>query len=155
MLRFSVVIDPQGAFFIIFAPLMEMSEPPRRPAVGTPGTVGWHELMAADLESDFAFYSKIFGWTKGDVHDMGKMGPYQMFNVDGKTVGGMMTKPPEAPVVCWNYYIQVDGAEAAVEKIKASGGQVFHGPAEVPGGSWIVQGMDPQGAVFSLVSSSK
>jgi predicted enzyme related to lactoylglutathione lyase len=24
---------------------------------------------------------------------------------------------------------------------------------EVPGGSWIVQGLDPQGAMFSLVST--
>lgn len=155
MLRFSVVIDPQGAPFIIFAPLMGMNEPPKRPAMGAPGTIGWHELMAGDLEPAFTFYSKMFGWTKGDVHDMGPMGPYQMFNVDGVTVGGMMTKPAQAPGVFWNYYIQVDSADAAVEKIKAGGGQVFHGPAEVPGGSWIVQGMDPQGAAFSLVSSKK
>ncbi len=155
MLRFSVVIDPQGAPFIIFAPLPGMTGSPQRPAMGDIGTVSWHELMAADLETDFAFYSKVFGWTRGDVHDMGQMGPYQMFNADGKTIGGMMSKPPQAPGVFWNYYIQVESAQAAVDKIKATGGQVFHGPAEVPGGSWIVQGMDPQGGMFSLVSSSK
>ena len=38
------------------------------------------------------------------------------------------------------------GADA----VKANGGQVLHGPVEVPGGDWIVQCMDPQGAVFSL-----
>ena len=27
------------------------------------------------------------------------------------------------------------------------------GPHEVPGGSWIVQAMDPQGAAFALVST--
>ena len=39
-----------------------------------------------------------------------------------------------------------------VERLKASGGKVVNGPMEVPGGSWIVQGLDPQGAMFSLVS---
>lgn len=27
------------------------------------------------------------------------------------------------------------------------------GPMEVPGGEWIIQGMDPQGAVFALVGA--
>ena len=31
------------------------------------------------------------------------------------------------------------------------GGQVLNGPMEVPGGGWIVQCMDPQGAMFALV----
>jgi predicted enzyme related to lactoylglutathione lyase len=37
--------------------------------------------------------------------------------------------------------------------VKANGGQVINGPMEVPGGSWIVQGKDPQGAMFALVGA--
>jgi uncharacterized protein len=29
------------------------------------------------------------------------------------------------------------------------------GPQEVPGGSWIIQAIDPQGAFFSLISATK
>ena len=39
---------------------------------------------------------------------------------------------------------------ASVDAVKAHGGQVLHGPAEVPGGDWIAQCLDPQGAAFAL-----
>ena len=32
-----------------------------------------------------------------------------------------------------------------------AGGKIINGPMEVPGGSWIVQCKDPQGAMFALV----
>ena len=35
--------------------------------------------------------------------------------------------------------------------MKAGGGQILKGPMEVPGGNWIVQCTDPQGAIFALV----
>jgi predicted enzyme related to lactoylglutathione lyase len=40
-----------------------------------------------------------------------------------------------------------------MERLKAGGGSVINGPMEVPGGNWIVQGIDPQGAMFSLMSA--
>ena len=44
-----------------------------------------------------------------------------------------------------------DAVEPAAERGKAGGGQIANGPMEVPGGSWIVQCKDPQGATFALV----
>jgi len=85
--------------------------------------------------------------------DMGAMGVYQIFAAGGAPIGGMMTKPPSVPVSFWNYYFQVDGIGLAMERLKTGGGTVINGPMEVPGGSWIVQGLDPQGAMFSLVST--
>jgi predicted enzyme related to lactoylglutathione lyase len=35
--------------------------------------------------------------------------------------------------------------------VKRGGGQVVNGPMEVPGGAWIIQGVDPQRAMFALV----
>ena len=35
------------------------------------------------------------------------------------------------------------------------GAQVLNGPMEVPGGAWIVQARDPQGAAFAMVSANK
>jgi predicted enzyme related to lactoylglutathione lyase len=154
MLRFAVMLDPQGAPFVLFTADPRMPSP-TRPAPGTPGTIGWHELMAADGDSAFDFYSSQFGWTKGEAHDMGPMGLYQIFDVNGVPTGGIMTKPPQVPAPFWSYYFQVDGIKAAIERIQAGGGTVMNGPLQVPGGSWIVQGTDPQGAFFSLVSATE
>jgi predicted enzyme related to lactoylglutathione lyase len=154
MLRFAVVMDAQGAPLVLFTSDPGMPGNPVKPAVGAAGTIGWRELMAADGAAAFDWYAKLFGWTKGETHDMGQMGVYQTFDVNGVQHGGMMTKPPEVPAPFWNYYIQVDSASAAVERIRASGGNVVNGPHPVPGGSWIVQGVDPQGGFFALMSTT-
>jgi uncharacterized protein len=49
----------------------------------------------------------------------------------------------------------VPSVEAAEKKIAAAGGQVLVPPMQVPGGGWILQSMDPQGAVFALNSAQK
>jgi hypothetical protein len=69
--------------------------------------------------------------------------------------GGMMIKAPHIPVSCWTFYFCVDSIGAAVERVKAGGGQVLNGPMQVPGGGWIINGQDPTGAMFSLVGSNE
>jgi predicted enzyme related to lactoylglutathione lyase len=101
------------------------------------------------------FYSDLFGWTKADTVDMGPMGIYQLFAAGGDAIGGMMTKTPQSPAPFWLYYFNVDAIDAAVERITAAGGKVIQGPHEVPGGSWIVQALDPQGALFALVATKR
>jgi uncharacterized protein len=89
---------------------------------------------------------------------MGPMGAYRIFDEgDQKPMGdgGMMTKAPNMPVSCWNFYFGVDSINAAMERVKSGGGTIINGPTQVPGNSWIVQGMDPQGAMFSLVSMNQ
>ena len=83
------------------------------------------------------------------------MGKYRIFATDGVPMGGMMDKPENAPASVWSFYVNVDGLDAAVRRIKANGGQLLMGPDEVPGGSWIVQALDPQGAAFALVSTTR
>jgi predicted enzyme related to lactoylglutathione lyase len=148
--RFAVVADPQGAAFVLFKGTEGGSVPPAIP--DHPGYAAWRELMAADGESAFGFYSDLFGWTKADAVDMGPMGTYKLFAAGGPAIGGMMTKPPSVPAPFWTYYFRVDGIEAAVSRLQTSGGIVVNGPHQVPGGDWIVQGLDPQGAMFALFS---
>ncbi|MBN9509107.1 MAG: VOC family protein [Alphaproteobacteria bacterium] len=148
--RFAVVADPHGAGFILFKGAGE--PPPAAAAPGTPGTAGWHELHGGDQPSDFAFYSGLFGWTKADAMDMGAMGVYQLFAAGGMPVGGMMTKMPGTPAPHWLYYFNVDAIDAAAARVRQRGGQVVLEPTEVPGGSWIIQCVDPQGARFALVA---
>jgi uncharacterized protein len=157
MLRFAVMSDPQGAAIVVFTPNPAMPTP-QRPAPPAPGTIGWHELYTTDVEGGFEFYSKLFGWTKVSDMDMGPMGVYRLFDEgDHKEMGdgGMMTKGPQIPVSCWSFYIHVDSINAAVERVKSGGGLVINGPMQVPGGQWIIQGQDPQGAMFALVSNQE
>ena len=119
------------------------------------GNVGWHELMAGDLSVEFPFYQKMFGWGKDQTMDMGEMGVYQLFTHDGAQIGGMMTKTPEIPAPYWGYYFNVDALDAAVERATSRGAKIIMGPMEVPGGAWVINGVDPQGAHFSLVSMKR
>lgn len=147
--RFAMVADPQGAPFVLFK--SARSSPPP-PAGFTPGRVGWHELHAAEWQAAFEFYAGQFGWTKGEAVDMGAMGLYQTFAAGTGSMGGMMTKVEAMPAPAWVYYFNVDSIEPAVARVKAAGGQVLQGPHQVPGGSWIAQCLDPQGAMFAMVS---
>ena len=146
--RFSVASDPQMATLALFKWLKPGQEQPAE--LGTPGRVGWHELLAADWEKALAFYGELFGWQKADA-DTGAMGTYQLFSAGGQTIGGMFTKPAMVPVPFWLYYFNIGDIDAAAKRVKAGGGQILNGPIEVPGGNWIVQCTDPQGAMFALV----
>jgi predicted enzyme related to lactoylglutathione lyase len=151
--RFAMVADPQGAVFSLFKGATGTMDQPAADA-DKPGLVGWHELYAVDGDTAFGFYADMFGWTKAEAIDMGEMGRYQLFAAGGAPIGGMMTKPANLPMPFWNYYFQVDAIGAAIERLKGGGGQVINGPMQVPGGNWIVQAFDPQGAMFSLVSAT-
>ncbi len=153
IIRFAVVSDPQGAGFLIAKGLAKAVMPQFPP--GTPGTIGWHELYAVDWPAAFAFYEKLFGWTKTEAVDMGPMGIYQLFATGDATVGGMMNKPQMIPVPHWGYYFNVTAIDAAAARVTASGGALMNGPHQVPGGQWIVQCKDPQGAVFALVAPQR
>ena len=65
-------------------------------------------------------------------------------------LGGMFNKPAEMPMSAWLFYIRVPDVNAAVEKIEELGGTVLNGPMEVPGGDWVAQCADPQGAAFAV-----
>lgn len=148
--RFATLTDPQGATFCLFKGLSDEAPPPL-PA-GSVGTVGWHELHAKDGAAAWAFYSTQFGWAKDQAMDMGPMGVYQLFTAGGPAIGGVMTKQPESPMPFWLFYFNVEAIDAAVDRVTQRGGRIVNGPMQVPGGSWIVNATDPQGAMFALVA---
>jgi predicted enzyme related to lactoylglutathione lyase len=151
--RFAVASDPGGASFLLFKP--NGTEEPKPVAPMTPGHIGWHELMAGDLERELEFYSGLFGWTQDRAHDMGAMGKYQTFATGGAPLGGMMTTCAQAPRPGWTYYIAVESVAAAADRALTRGAKILNGPMQVPGGAWIVQALDPQGASFAMVSAGK
>lgn len=154
MLRYAVVGDPHGAAFVLFKGYS--TEPAVRPASNAIGNVGWHELHAGDGESDFAFYAKLFGWTKMQDFDMGPMGVYRLFTMGGgEAEGGVMTKMPDTPAPFWIFYFNVDGIDAAEKRVTDAGGKIMMGAHQVPTGQWISQCTDPQGAWFAMLAEKR
>ena len=153
--RGSVVADPQGAEFLLFQP--NQTEAPPQLGPMEPGGVGWHELGTTDWQKAWEFYSKHYGWTKDMAVDMGPMGTYQTFKLDGTQGGGMMTIPPDmadkTPGPAWLFYFTVEDIQAAAKRVTDNGGRITHGPVTVPGGSWILQGIDSQGGGFALTAA--
>ena len=151
--RIAMVRDCCGAPFYVMKPAPHPGggESTAFSAMPNHGHCGWNELYAGNLANAEAFYTGLFGWTLPDPMDMGPMGKYQFMAHDGVTIGAMMTKPDAVPVPVWCHYFWVPSITEAHERITANGGQVVNGPQEVPGPLWIVQGVDPHGALFSLV----
>jgi len=146
--RWALIQDPQGAVFAAFTPA------PSDTSGAPPSGFSWHELATSDQKAALAFYRQLFGWEATSSMDMGPgMGIYQMFGWDGTSVGGIFTKPAQMPgPPAWLPYITVQDSKKAAASVKKAGGKVINGPMEVPGGDWIAQGMDPQGAVFAVHS---
>ena len=151
--RYAVFADPQGACFAGFTP---EADTPGHDAAPQVGEFSWHELATTDLDAAWAFYSDLFGWVKTEAMDMGPAGLYQMYGREGQMLGGIYNKPAEMPFPPhWLQYVRVPDVHQAVEVVKELGGQVLNGPMEVPGGSWIAQCMDPQGAAFAVHHTAK
>jgi len=149
--RFAVLRDPQGA---VFAVLTMTGVPPRADDAPPVGDFSWHELAATDWQTACAFYERLFGWKKTESMEMGPAGTYQMFGLDTRSIGGIFNKPPQMPgPPAWLPYIRVTDSKRAASLVAVSAGRIVNGPMEVPGGGWIAQGVDPQGAMFAVHST--
>ncbi|HKE94146.1 MAG TPA: VOC family protein, partial [Povalibacter sp.] len=145
--RYAVLTDPQGAVFALFSSPREGS-PEKPPKVGQ---FSWLELATTDARAALDFYGRIFGWEKTAEHDMGPMGFYFLFGRKGREIGGAFNKPAEMPgPPGWLGYVRVKSVDKTVKKAKAAGATLLNGPMEVPGGDWIAQFADPQGAMFAI-----
>lgn len=140
--------DPQGAMFAVFTPA---DHQPGAAWPRNPGDMSWHELATTDADAALDFYQQLFGWKKNSDFDMGPMGMYHMYGLDGDDYGGIFNKPADMPAPPhWLLYAMVTDIDDAVDRVKKNGGQVLNGPMEVPGGDMVAQCMDPQGAMFAL-----
>ena len=148
--RIAMVSDPQGAAFYVMRGASDEASTACDPERAGHGA--WHELHATDGTRATDFYTSQFGWGKSRGVDMGPMGLYQLFSVEGRDLGGIMTNA-RFPRPAWLVYFRVDGIERAAARISQAGGQVINGPMEVPGGGWIVNGLDPEGAMFALTGT--
>lgn len=144
--RYAVLNDPQGAPFALYS----SSQPLREDRTPRRGEFSWMELAATDANEALHFYCALFGWERTAAHDMGPMGFYYLFGRNGRDIGGAFDKPAELPGPTWLGYVRAKDLDDVVAKARAGGGTLINGPMEVPGGDWIAQIVDPQGAMFAI-----
>lgn len=147
--RFAMLADPQGVVFYIMRGAMEGTS--RSFSQSELGHCHWNELATSDQAAALTFYKSQFGWEKGDAMPMGEMGDYQFINHHGATIGAVMTRMEGGPSPAWTFYFGVADIDVAARAVSGHSGTIHYGPAEVPGGVYIVVASDPQGAVFGLV----
>jgi uncharacterized protein len=150
--RIAMVSDCCGAAYYIMTPTPQPGGGESTTfSQSTLGTCGWNELSAGNQASAIAFYTGLYGWSLPEAMDMGPMGKYQFIEHDGLPIGAIMQKLPQRPAPVWQHYFRVASIAEAKRQAEAAGGKIVQGPHEVPGGEWIVVGIDPQGAEFCLV----
>jgi uncharacterized protein len=151
--RFAMLADPQGAKFYVMRGSMEGSSTSFSPT--KTGHCHWNELTTSDQAAALAFYRGRFGWEKGDAMPMGEMGDYQFITHHGQTIGAVMRGRPDGPPPMWTSYFGVEDIDTATQAARKKGAAIHYGPAEVPGGVFIIVASDPQGAIFGLVGKRK
>lgn len=147
--RMAVFADPAGAVIGIWQPGTMKGAG----LVNEHGTLGWNELVTSDVEGSKAFYGAVFGWGHAS-HEGGPPGGYTEWKVGGRTMGGMMAKPPGMPAEIpsyWGVYFVVPDVDATVAKANELGGGVFLPAFDSPQGR-IAGIVDPFGAMFSVIS---
>jgi predicted enzyme related to lactoylglutathione lyase len=156
--RMAMVSDPQGAAFYLMKPTPPAGQPDAVSDVFSPTDaqhVRWNELATSDPDAAISLYTGLFGWTQNGDMDMGAMGKYRFIQQNGTGIGAIMKTMPDAPQSAWSFYFGVDDIDRAAEAIRAGGGTISHGPAEIPGGEFSLNARDPQGANFGLVGPRK
>jgi len=117
------------------------------------GTICWRELATRDIEAAKLFYKEMFGWNLEQSKVTNT--PYCEIHVCGAAVGGIMAIDenwaPEPPPSNWGTYIAVSNADETVEKIKANGGSVRHGPFDAPGVGRMALVADPCDTPFAII----
>jgi len=156
--RIAMVADPQGVPFYVMKPIPPQGRENEQSdvfSVDQPQRVRWNELSTTDPDAAINFYRDQFGWNQEGEMDMGAMGKYRFIHSHGTRIGAVMRKPDQLPTSRWSYYIGVDDIDRAADAVKSGGGQILHGPMEIPGGEFSLSGLDPQGAAFGLVGPRK
>ena len=147
--RMAVFADPAGAALGLWQPGQHMGAQ----LVNEPGTYCWSELMTDDLEGAEAFYKAVFGW---DAETQGPEGPgrYTEWQVGGRSVGGMMAKPPTMPPNApsfWGVYFAVEDTDASLAKAQDLGASVLMPATDIEPGRFAVL-TDPVGAMFNILA---
>ncbi len=146
--RMLVALDPTGAAFSVWQPNQHIGAS----LVNEPGSLSWNELNTRDPEAAESFYRAVFGWT-GNHNDMGDGSTYTEWQLDGRSVGGMIDmrgRVPDQIPAHWLTYFAVDDTDATVATVTERGGSVMVPAMDIEPGRFAVVA-DPNGAFFAVM----
>ena len=112
------------------------------------GVPSWVDLTTSDLPKALEFYGELLGWESEE--GPAEAGGYRVMHLRGMTVAGIGPQMSSQAPVAWATYVNVDSAEAAAERVEASGGQTLMAPIDVMEQGRLAVFADPQGAVFGV-----
>ena len=119
-----------------------------------PGAFTWSEHMSRDFEGAKAFYAAVFGYEYGDMSSDGFS--YATLLINGQqVVGGIGAFPAgqdAAHPASWSVYFGAADTDKSVDTATGNGGRVIRPATDSPYGRMAVVA-DPEGAVFSLIST--
>ena len=115
-----------------------------------PGKFIWHDLLTPDPLLAGKFYEKLFGWQiEYQEH-------YAVVRNGGKRIAGILqVQPADDRTVegVWIPSVSVADVDAAIDLVKANGGQILKGPADMDKRGRAVLISDPQRADLVLLSA--
>jgi len=144
-----VAQDPTGAVFAVWQQLRSMGTF----QYGEPGSLGWNELSATNVDRAGSFYGGLFGWTPKTTEMPGMIYTTFMLGDTEAMAGGMMAQPKEmagAPSM-WTVYFSVADADKTVDAAKGLGATVLFPATDIPTIGRFAVLADPQGAAFSVI----
>lgn len=144
--KMAVLVDPTGAVLCLW----QAGDHIGAEVVNEHGALVWNELVSPDVPAAAGFYAEVFGWEPEEM-DMGEMGTYTVFNLDGQGIAGAMAPPMAGMPPHWGIYVQVDDAAATVTAAEAAGATVVSPPTPTPAGV-LAHLADPQGAMFAVMT---
>ncbi|GGU92596.1 hypothetical protein GCM10010211_69250 [Streptomyces albospinus] len=152
--RMARLTDPRGTLFSVWQAPGQPAATPAEAGAPVPGSLGWFEIGTADIEASKTFYADAFGWKY--VHDTGvTTKPYYAAVTPGgeRGSGGLADNSAEkgAKDYAAPQFLTPD-VPAAVEKAKALGAAVEHGPESTAYGLTFARLTDPRGIRFVLFS---
>jgi predicted enzyme related to lactoylglutathione lyase len=125
----------------------------------SPGSFCWFECGTPDPEAAKKFYTGLFGWNAVDVPmPAGMEGNYTLLKIGDDDIAGMyrMAGPQfEGVPPHWMTYVSVEDVDDTANRAKSLGGQVNHGPMDVPGVGRVAFLQDPTGAGIALFKAGE
>jgi predicted enzyme related to lactoylglutathione lyase len=115
-----------------------------------PGKFVWHDLLTPDPLAAGKFYEKLFGW------QIDYEGDYAVVRNNGKLIAGILRlKPTDGRAVqgVWMPTVSVADVDAAVDRVKANGGMLLKGPADMDKRGRAALISDPQRADLVLLNA--
>ena len=114
-----------------------------------PNPVTHFEIQSADAEKTRAFFQDVFSWHLNGMPEMG----YALVDTQTESgIGGGIGESPDGQTYV-SFYIEVDDAQAYLDKVVAAGGQVIMPVTVIPNAVTIAVFSDPAGAIVGLAET--